>query len=338
MIVENTPDRSRVPLLRISSRAYEHPSDRTALTAMRAVPGFDAVLRAMSGVVRERSLRLLFLASTVRASDRQFRHLHHLVVDGARILDLSGTPEVFVENSPTPSAMTLGMDQPFLVVSTALLDLLDEEELRFVVGHELGHVLSGHAVYRTMLFQLAGLATRLAWVPLGSWGVRAVVLALEEWSRKSELSCDRAGLLAGQDPGAALRALMKTAGGSRAGEMDVDAFLAQAVEYEAAGDIRDGVLKLLMLRGRWHPFAAVRAGELRTWVSSGAYQEILAGDYPRRDDDPRASWRDDVAAAAKSYRDTVNNSADPLMRVVKDLGGGVGEAGQRLFDRFARRD
>jgi Zn-dependent protease with chaperone function len=296
--VDTTPDRSRVPLLRISSRAYEHPADRSALTAMRAVPGFDAVLRAMSGVVRERSLRLLFLASSVRASDRQFRHLHHLVVDGARILDLPATPEVFVTNDPRPQAMTLGIDTPFIVLSTGLLDLLDEEEQRFVVGHELGHVLSGHAVYGTMLFQLAGLATRLAWVPLGSWGVRAVVLALEEWSRKSELSCDRAGVLAGQDPRAALRALMKMAGGSHAAEMDVEAFLAQAAEYDAAGDIRDGVLKLLSLRGRWHPFTAVRAGEVQRWVASGAYEQILAGSYPRRDDDPQASWREDVAAAA----------------------------------------
>jgi Zn-dependent protease with chaperone function len=154
----STPDRSRVPLLRISPRAYEHPADRTALTALRAVPGFETVLRALSGVVRERSLRLMFLATTVRASDRQFRHLHHAVVDGSRILDLPTTPEIFVTNDPTPHALTLGMETPFLVVSTGLLDLLDGEELRFTIGHELGHVLSGHAVYRTMMFQLAGLA------------------------------------------------------------------------------------------------------------------------------------------------------------------------------------
>ena len=74
-------------------------------------------------------------------------------------------------------------------------------------------MLSGHAVYRTMLFHLARLTARAVWLPLGYWGLRAIVAALEEWQRKSELSCDRAGLLVGQDSDAALRALMKSAGG-----------------------------------------------------------------------------------------------------------------------------
>jgi hypothetical protein len=57
--------------------------------------------------------------------------------------------------------------------------------------------------------------------------------------------------------------------------MDVDAFLAQGAEYDAGGDVRDGVLKLLSLRGRWHPFTAVRALELQRWTASGAYERVL---------------------------------------------------------------
>src|SRR5262249_50543582 len=78
------------------------------------------------------------------------------------------------------------------------VDLLDEEELRFTIGHELGHALSGHAVYRTMLYHLTRLATRLAWFAIGYIGLRVIIAGLEEWYRKSELSCDRAGVLAGQ--------------------------------------------------------------------------------------------------------------------------------------------
>jgi Zn-dependent protease with chaperone function len=115
---------SRVPLLRISSRAYEHPADRSALTAMRAVPGFDVVLRTLSGFVGERSLRLLHLASAVRVSDRQLRGVHAAVVEGARILDLPRTPEVFVVHDPRMVAMTLGLDEPFVVLSTGLIDML----------------------------------------------------------------------------------------------------------------------------------------------------------------------------------------------------------------------
>src|SRR5262249_40892540 len=157
------PDRARVRLPGISSRAYEHPADRSALVAMRKLPGFDVLLRRLAGLFSDRSLRLLFLASSVRASQEQFPQLHSLLLDGSSILDLPQVPELFITQDPIPNAMTLGSDKPFIVITTGLVDLLDEEELRFTIGHELGHALSGHAVYRTMLFHLTRLATRLAW-------------------------------------------------------------------------------------------------------------------------------------------------------------------------------
>src|SRR6266496_4766062 len=209
------PDRARVRLPGISSRAYEHPADRSALTAMRKLTGFDVLLRRLAGLFSDRSLRLMFLASGVRVNEGQFRELHDMLRDGAYVLDLPDVPELFVTQNPMVNAMTLGSDRPFMVITTGMLDLYDAEELRFTIGHELGHVLSGHAVYRTMLFHLINLARRVAWMPLGYLGLRAIIWALEEWYRKSELSCDRAGLLAGQDIDAARRAMMKMAGGAR---------------------------------------------------------------------------------------------------------------------------
>ncbi|NEE50156.1 M48 family metalloprotease, partial [Streptomyces sp. SID8455] len=88
---------------------------------------------------------------------------------------------------------------------------------------------------------------------------------LREWFRKSELSADRAGLLVGQDIQASMRGLMKIAGGNHLHEMNVDAFLAQADEYEKGGDLRDSVLKILNVLPRTHPFTTVRAAELKKW-------------------------------------------------------------------------
>src|SRR6266487_1993289 len=237
----SVPDRARVRLPGISSRAYEHPADRSALTAMRKLTGFDVLLRRLAGLFSDRSLRLMFLASGVRVSERQFPQIHDMVRDGAYVLDLPTVPELFISQNPLVQAMTLGSDRPFIVMTTGLVDLFDAEEMRFTVGHELGHVLSGHAVYRTMLFHLVRLATRIAWMPIGYIGLRAIIWALEEWQRKSELSCDRAGLLAGQDPEAARRALMKTAGGARMSELNPDAFHEQAHEYDAVPDVREGL-------------------------------------------------------------------------------------------------
>ena len=326
------PDRDRARFPDISSRAYEHPADRSALVALRSLSGFDAVLRALSGFFRERSHRLLHLASAVRVSDRQFPDLHRLLADGVEILDVPGPPELYVTQDPRVFAVTIGLEQPFIVVSTGALDLYDAEELRFVVGHELGHVLSGHAVYRTMLEHLIRMSRRM-WIPMGYLGLRAIITALEEWQRKAELSADRAGLLAGQDESAALRVMMKTAGGSRLHQMDTDAFLEQAREYDAAGDLRDGVLKLLNLEGQSHPFAVLRAAELRRWVADGDYARILAGEYPRRADDAQTSVKDEWAAAARSYRRSFDESADPLMKLLKGVGEEGANVGGRLFNR-----
>jgi Zn-dependent protease with chaperone function len=305
--------------------------------AMRKLTGFDVLLRKLSGLFNERSLRLQFLASGVRVSERQFPQINDMVRDGAYVLDLPQIPEVFVTQNPIVNAMALGADQPFIVINTGLVDLLDAEELRSVVGHELGHVLSGHAVYRTMLFHLINLAARIAWVPLGYIGLRGIIWGLEEWYRKSELSCDRAGLLASQDPAAAKRVLMKLAGGARLSELNSDAFMEQAHDYDAVPDVRDGLLKLLQLQGNSHPFAVTRFAELSRWIDSGEYERILAGDYPRRDTDSTTTIGEEVRNAAKSYQESWNRTEDPLVGMFRGAADSAMRASEGLFGRFGGR-
>jgi Zn-dependent protease with chaperone function len=330
------PDRARVRLTGISSRAYEHPADRSALVALRKLSGFDTLLKRLFGLFNERAFRLTYLGSSVRVSERQFPHIHEMVRDGAYILDLPEVPECYVMQTPLVNAMALGRDKPFIVINTGMVELLDAEELRAVIGHELGHILSGHAVYRTMLVILLRLAARAAFLPI-ALALTAIIWGLEEWFRKSELSCDRAGLLAGQDLDASRRVLMKLAGGAQLSELNPDAFREQAHEYDAVPDLRDSVLKILQLQGTTHPFAVVRFAELDYWATHGEYERILNGDYPRRDDDVNASVGEEVRNAAKSYQESWNRSQDPLIGIFR----GVAETGARaaggLFDRLQNR-
>jgi Zn-dependent protease with chaperone function len=328
------PDRARVRLTDISSRAYEHPADRSALVALRKLTGFDVLLRKLFGLFNERAFRLNYLAGSVRVSERQFPDIYALVRDGSYILDLPEVPELYVTQSPIVNAMALGKDRPFIVLTTGLVNLHDEEELRFVVGHELGHVLSGHAVYRTMLLYLMALAARIAWMPIGYFGIKAIIWGLEEWFRKSELSCDRAGLLACQDVDAAKRALMKLAGGPQLSELNPDEFREQAHEYDAVPDLRDSLLKILQLQGQTHPFAVVRFAELDHWAVSGDYERILGGDYPRRETDSSASIGEEVRNAARSYQESWNRSEDPLAGILRGFADTASRAGAGLFDRF----
>jgi Zn-dependent protease with chaperone function len=335
---ENVPSRQRRRFPGISSRAYEHPADRSALVALRKLSGFDTVFKALSGLLPERSLRLLFLSDSVRVSDRQFAHLNVMLRDACYILDLEKVPPMYVNQDPQPNAMCIGLDEPIIVVTTGLVELLDEEEMRAVIGHEVGHALSGHSVYRTILLFLTSLAVRVAWIPLGNLAIMAIVTALREWFRKSELSADRAGLLVGQDLQASMRGLMKIAGGNHLHEMNVDAFLEQADEYEAGGDLRDSVLKILNVLPRSHPFTTVRAAELKKWAASRDYQRLMDGHYPRRSEDKDTSVRDSFRDSANHYATHVKGSKDPLMKLVSDIAGGAGDLGDRVrrgFEGFA---
>jgi Zn-dependent protease with chaperone function len=321
----------------ISSRAFEHPADRAALVALRSVPGFDQLLRVAARMLRERQYRLAFLASAVRVGPRQFADLDAAFAEVVAVLDVAERPEVYVVNDPQPNAFTLGVDRPFIVLSSGLYELMAEDERAFVLGHELGHAMSGHALYWSMLAHLLNLASSFGWVPVGGIGLRAIIAALREWQRKSELSGDRAGLLAVQDLDVAIRVQMKMAGGAHLDRIDPEAFLAQAAEYEATGDLRDGVLKLLNTERTTHPWSAVRAAELHRWGHSEDYAAILRGEYPQRSQDQQASFTENAREAAGTYRQRMATSTDPLVATVRTVGAAVGEATSSVVDWIERQ-
>jgi Zn-dependent protease with chaperone function len=335
---DDAVDRSaRVRFPRISPRAYEHPADRGALATLRAVPGIASVLKAVAGMWTERGERLYALASSIRVGPKQYPRLDRLRNECAETLDLDVVPNLFVTRHPVDLAMAIGIDEPFIVLSTGLVERYDYEGIRFTIGHEMGHVLSGHAVLRTLLIRLLRLQATVNWVPLGALGLRAVIAALLEWFRKAELTSDRAGLLCGQDPAAALRAHLFMAGGTDRGEIDIPSFLEQAKEYEEVDDIRDSILKLMTVEGMSHPFAVVRAAELQRWAASEDYRAILSGQYQRRDDDePTSSLMDDIRSAAKSYKDSWSSSPDPLLKVFTNVGEAVSGAAGNLFGKFGK--
>jgi Zn-dependent protease with chaperone function len=324
----STPVRRRVTLTGISSRAWEHPADRGALTALRELRGFDDVVKAFFGIWNERAFRLSYLATGIKVDHRQYPRVYQRFTEVASTLDVAELPELYVVQSPWLGAEAIGLDRPFIVVKTASVQQLDDAELRCLLGHELGHVRSGHAVYKTILMILTRWAANLSWLPVGAIALRAIIAAMLEWWRKAELSADRAGLLAGQDPAAALRLLMKMAGGGDLSQIDTAAFLEQANEYDGGGDLRDSLHKIRMTAWSTHPVPVARAAHLRHWIDSGAYGRVLAGDYPRRADDGSTSVSEEIKAAAESYRDAFGHSQDPLVGLLRRLGDGASDLGE----------
>src|SRR5207247_9471370 len=143
--------RPRKVLTQIAPVSWEHPADRAALQSLRSIPGFDQVVKKIYGFIGERGVRLLFQADAVRVGATQFPRLNQLYTDVLTTMDWEPRPELFVSQTPFVNAGAFGMERPFIVINSDALKLLDDDEMRSLLGHELGHVMSGHALYRTIL-------------------------------------------------------------------------------------------------------------------------------------------------------------------------------------------
>jgi hypothetical protein len=306
----------RKVLTQIAPIAWEHPADRAALNTLRSLPGFDEVVRRVMGLIGERGVRHLFTANAVRVGPRQRPKLDALYTEVLTSLDWPERPELFVTQTPFANAMAVGFERPFIVVNTGALDLLASDEQRVILGHELGHIMSGHATYTT----LALIILNIGFSNFPGLGLIAlpIQLALLEWSRKAELSADRAGLLATQSVTDSMRLFLKFAGGTTSDdEVSLEEFLIQAQEYEVGGGAIDTVFKALNVALRTHPFNTVRAAELQRWVQSGAYDRIVNGEYPRRGEGDHP-LTDDYAEAADYYGQQARGAMDQVADALRN--------------------
>ena len=315
---ENNGDtRSTRILADISSRAWEHSADRAALAALRKLPGFDQVLRALFGIFGEKPVRLAFQANAVKVGPNQFPRIWDLYCEVCTTLDAPERYPLFVSQDPVVNAGAYGMKHPFIILNSGTVELLTDRQVSYVLGHEVGHVMSDHVLYRTMTVLLTELA-KLGF-PLVGLAARAILVALLEWSRKSELSSDRAGLLAIQDPDEVMGSMLKMAGGGRDEETSLPEFIRQAEDYRESGDMADQVFKVLNLLGQSHPFWVLRLSELRGWIESGEYDRVLRGEYQRRGD-PDPAYTDDLTEAASSYKAGAREVLDQMAGAAKRAG------------------
>ena len=314
-------------LTEISPQAWEHPADRAALNALRKIPGFDLALRKIFGMFGERAIRLAFKANAVRVSERQYPWIHERTLRVCEIMDLKEIPEVYVSQTPLVNAGAVGMSQPFIVLNSSMLEVLDHDEVEAVLAHEVGHILSGHVLYRTLLLLILQLS--MFRYPIAGLALLPILWALLEWYRKSELSCDRAALLAVQDKDIVMSSLMKLAGGTRGETLDLQEFIAQSEEYREGGDLLDSVYKVLNVIGATHPFSVVRVAELRDWIDSGTYDKIMSGEYARRSDEDLRPYREDLAEAMKGYTDAAHEIFDEVDAAVDKLKSRVSDVWRR---------
>lgn len=262
----------------LEAEAFMHPWDVQATGALRKVPGFETLTKKVMEYGLERVFYLENVADNVRVNERMFPRLYQYLKWGCKILGVD-EPEVYVNMDPTPNAFTYGHKRPFIVLTSGLIELLDEQERFYVIGHELGHIKCGHVLYTVLAENLKVIVEMLGRATLGLGALLGTGLALPlyDWYRKAELSADRAALLCVQDKDVAIQTFMKMAGGSRTmyADMDRDAFVQQIRAYEDADESTlNKAYKILLTAFRTHPFPIMRAKHLDEWVREGGFSRL----------------------------------------------------------------
>jgi Zn-dependent protease with chaperone function len=267
-----------VPLMGLKADQFRHPLDRQATQNLKQLPGLDFAIRNLLGGVAEQFFYMENIASSILVGESQLPWLHKLLLDACQILDLE-PPQLYVRQNPVPNAYTMAMrgKQPFVVIHTALLDLLEPVEVQAVIAHELGHLKCEHGVYLTLanLIILASGQLPLPWGTVLAQGLQSQMMT---WVRCAEFSCDRAALLATQDPRITMSVMMKLCGGSPklAAQLNLDAFIAQARDYDKMAQTDLGqTLREFQTSQMTHPLPVLRAREIDRWASSPEYQNLL---------------------------------------------------------------
>jgi hypothetical protein len=246
-----------------SGHEYAYISDKQTRAAFERMKPVELAVASAVRMAKNVRFKNQLLGNAVRVSDRQFPRINSLVRVCADSLQIA-MPQVFIVSSPVLNAYTLGTnDDSFIVVHSALVDHYSDEELLTVIGHECGHIHNSHVVYLTalnLLTQMAGLFVR--------WAVEPAIIALRAWSRRAEITCDRAGMLCAKNDAVAGRALAKLALGSQKlyEEFQLDAFLEQ---YQ---DGKEGVGRYMEVFAS-HPWLPKRVLAMRVFAESAIFKK-----------------------------------------------------------------
>ncbi len=267
---------SKSLLIGLKADQFRHPLDLAATNSLKQLPGLDLLIRNLLGPVAEQFFYLENIASSILVGKQQLPQIHNLLLEACRVLDIE-PPQLYVRQNPVPNAYTFAMrgKQPFIVMHTSLVELLTPEETQAVIAHELGHLKCDHGVYLTLANIMVLAAGQL---PLGGVITQGLQAQILEWVRCAEFTCDRAALLATQDPKTIMSVMMKLTGGSPslASQLNLDAFIAQARAYDEVGNTDVGqLLKQMQTAQLTHPVPVLRAREIDRWASSQSYQSLL---------------------------------------------------------------
>lgn len=271
----------------ITPDAFVSDADKWALDKLKSLPLVPQLVSKFFEIGIDRWMYCYNMSSSIRCGPNQYPTLYNIMRESARVLDMP-EPELYVSSNPFPNAFAGGVERPYICLRSSMIDTMNNDELFFIMGHELGHIKAQHVLYRSVGALLFPLLELLGRRTMGASDVAtyALALAFYEWSRQAEFSADRAGLLVSQDKDTSIDALIRLAAGpSRLHqELNREAFMDQARTYQDADSLdKVGKFVLFAVMGQrmTHPMPVFRTQELEKWFLSGSFDRILTGDYSR---------------------------------------------------------
>ncbi len=244
--------------------ANERRFRRTLALARPVTMALEATTRLWRDVARTE-----LLGTAVKVTDQQYPRVWTAAKAAGEALRVR-VPQVFAAPSSGIKVKVLGTeDAPHLIVNLELADQLDETELVAAIAHELGHVQNGHILYATALHYLTSSAVFFV-----RWMVQPAIMTLQAWSRRAEVTCDRAALLAVKDLDRTLAALVKLELGLEKGS----AFSAEEYIRTAADAAKKGGIGRYAELFRAHPYMPKRVQALRLFAGSALYAKVTGGD------------------------------------------------------------
>ena len=324
-----------VAITDLHSCEYEHPLDRMGLEALRKIPLFPKVLELCT-VPQNSISRMELLGSNLKVTERQMPTLYKLMREACETLNVD-EPLFYVSSAPQLNAYTACPDKPIVCIFSYLLDFLTDDEIRFVIGHELSHIKSQHIIYQALGTILGEnlLSAILSTVPGLSTFSQPAIYALNyayfEWYRAAEYSCDRGGYLACQNFKASCTALMKLAGSSQrfVDELNLEEFIEQSRNFEQVSSEGLGLVqKIILSNGRSHPWSVSRVGELIKFNESGEYTNVLERKTLRKELPASATPALDTTSATDKAKEAADKAKDAAKGALSGLSKGFGKFGK----------
>ena len=278
------PEPHKLHFEHLSYKSFVYPGDEEALENIKAIPGARRLFRWLIEHALEDYLQLQNKYYRSLVTEQNYPALNERIDHCCSVLDCP-RPESYLGYSPYYNAMTYGVNRTFLVINSAMAETYSDEELDFVIGHELGHIKAGHVLYKTIAWFIVMNLPYLQMIvpfplPMGLL-MQPLLLAMFEWNRRAEFTADRAGLLTVQDAGVAMDALARFSGrlNSKEGGHSIDSMLEQVDDIEQYDNPVARIMLFINSMQTTHPYPVLRLRKLKDWIDEGGYRSVIAGNY-----------------------------------------------------------